>query len=124
MTQAIETSDTESFPQWTVGDRLKKARERAKVTQTRMGELLADLHDGEPYGHSTIAAWEGDKNQPRQFARLIERWAEITGAPAEWLLTGREFHLRRYLSLATGYDEPWQTSLDDLLVPAPELALA
>lgn len=74
-----------AVPAWTLGDRLRKAREVTGFTQEQMAlELAARL--GRPVRHSTIAAWERDKNQPRNLMALVGAWSEVTGIDRAWLL--------------------------------------
>lgn len=76
-----------AVPEWTLGDRLTKARKLAGMTQDEMAEEL-DL------SHSTIAKWEVDAGQPRNFMKRIQQWADLTGVPAAWLLGVEESNLR------------------------------
>jgi transcriptional regulator with XRE-family HTH domain len=87
MTSAMPTEEEPLLtPEWTQGDRLRKSRETAGLTQEQIGELLADLNNGNAVKHSTVAAWERDRNQPRNFMAMIDRWSEITRVPKAWLL--------------------------------------
>lgn len=96
MTSAMTHGEVERhWPEWTLGDRLAKSRKDAEISQIVMGELLAEFNKGgKPYSHSTIGAWENDKNQPRRFVPIVIRWGEITNVAPEWLLP-----LRPQLSL-------------------------
>ena len=69
------------IPTWTVGDRLRKAREAAGLRQV---DLCTQLH----VARATIAGWENDQHKPTFLA--IERWAQITGVPVNWLAVGEE----------------------------------
>lgn len=62
-------------PQWTLGDRLRKARE--PMTQTAIAFQLGKKP-------STIGHWESGLHRPGLLE--LERWAEITGTPLWWLL--------------------------------------
>lgn len=86
MATESDKAEEPRWPQWTRGDRLRKSRELAGLNQEAMGVLLADLNGGEPFKHSTIAAWERDRSQPRDLVAIIQRWAEITRVDAAWLL--------------------------------------
>lgn len=73
-------TDTQFIPEWTLGDRLAKARkDGAGLNQEQMAERL----DVKP---STLAAWESDRSRPRDLAGIAQQWAEITGADPAWLL--------------------------------------
>jgi len=68
-------------PQWTLGDRLRKAREGAELTQ---GEMAERLH----VSRATISAWETDAHKPVRdgwdLLRLTTRYSEETGVRVEW----------------------------------------
>lgn len=69
------------IPAWTFGDRLRKARRDAGLSQVEMAYRL-DTTD------KSIANWEAGASKPRDIvgtARLVE---EATGVSAEWLLFG------------------------------------
>lgn len=63
-------------PEWTFGDRLRKAREFAGLKQSDMAARFR-------VGRSTIANWEAERNTPGYLA--LEKWAEVTGVPLDWL---------------------------------------
>jgi transcriptional regulator with XRE-family HTH domain len=68
-----------TVPEWTLTDRLKKARERAGFTQVEMARELG-------IGRSTVAAYESGKNAtPR---KIVLAWAMITSVPPGWLWDG------------------------------------
>lgn len=98
MTYAMP-DDERTDPAFTLGDRLRKARERAGISGKQMGQLLAEFNDGKPYSHSTISAWERDLNQPRHFLDIVIRWAEITRVTEVWLLEGAGLTLWRQLAI-------------------------
>ena len=66
-------------PQWTQGDRLRKARALTGMT-TR------DFADTIGVSHGTITNAEGDKRAVRRIT--MKAWAMATGVSAEWLETG------------------------------------
>lgn len=66
-------------PEWTVGDRLRKAREQARLSQSDF-EVVTGI------SRRTISAYEGDERSPRR-PQLIA-WAMATGVPLEWLEAG------------------------------------
>jgi transcriptional regulator with XRE-family HTH domain len=68
------------IPTWTLGDRLRKAREAAGL---RQDDLAPMLH----VARATLASWENNKHMPSYLAVL--KWAEVTGVPVEWLAEGR-----------------------------------
>lgn len=73
-------------PTFTIGDRLRKARETAQLDQNEMAALLKER--GFKAGRSAVGNWENEHSQPRRFMDLIDAWAEITGVDSAWLLTG------------------------------------
>lgn len=74
-----------TIPEWTLGDRLAKARAVAGLNQKEWGERLN-------VSASTVAAWETDRNRPRDLAETAQAIEELTGIDPAWLLgfrTGR-----------------------------------
>lgn len=70
---------TPAVPTWTLGDRLRKARTCAGLTQVEMAHAMQ-------LSTRTIANYEGDETTPRHWT--IVGWARVTHVPEEWLLTG------------------------------------
>jgi transcriptional regulator with XRE-family HTH domain len=69
-----------AIPQWTTGDRLRKARE-----QTGLGR--SDFADELGVSRNTVMNYESGRTQ--RHARIVLRaWALRTGVPFEWLRTG------------------------------------
>lgn len=74
-------------PEWTEGDRLRKAREVAGVGVQEMADQLEVTRN-------TIRRWErGVGGVPR---RSVLAYAQVTGVPVEWLETGRELVTEGY----------------------------
>jgi transcriptional regulator with XRE-family HTH domain len=67
------------IPQFTMGDRLRKARELAGVES-------GDFADEIGVSRNTITNYERDKVRPRKI--VLNAWALRTGVPLQWLLTG------------------------------------
>ncbi len=67
------------IPQWTFGDRLRKARHQAGMDQ----RSFADAVDATP---GSLATWETDRSRPRDLVALAKRVELLTGVPAAWLL--------------------------------------
>jgi transcriptional regulator with XRE-family HTH domain len=67
------------IPQWTYGERLRKARADAGLEQEEMASRLG-------VSTGTISNWELGRTQGRKMLTRVEEWAEITGVPAAWLL--------------------------------------
>ena len=68
-------------PTFTVGDRLKKARELAGYEQGDFAELIG-------VSKSTVSNHERDITRPKVI--VLRAWAMATGVPMEWLETGKE----------------------------------
>lgn len=69
------------IPEWTFGDRLKKARAISgtdvEVIAKRAGRSARAVH-----------SWEQAARQPRDVFGIVRVYAEVTGVPEHWLLTG------------------------------------
>lgn len=73
------TSYSIEVPEWTLGDRLRKARRRAGLKQEEMAVALGVTANC--YGN-----WEADNNGPRDLVGVARRVEELTGTPADWTL--------------------------------------
>lgn len=69
----------DGVPVWTLGDRLRKAREDADIDIQDMAKRLG-------YHRNTITAYEADDRPPK--AGLIRAWADICAVSLEWLENG------------------------------------
>lgn len=70
-------------PEWTIGDRMRKAREFAGMTQSEMAQLLQ-------VGRRTVTRVETSASKPKRGVMMA--WALATGVPVDWLETGRMAH--------------------------------
>lgn len=68
-------------PEWTTGDRLRKAREWAGISTSRMAEELG-------VERSTISRWEHGRGGVRRQTLLA--YALRCSVPIEWLEAGEE----------------------------------
>jgi transcriptional regulator with XRE-family HTH domain len=66
-------------PKWSFGDRLRKARKDAHISQKRMAELF-DMSYG------AISQWENVVSRPEKFQAAVRMWAETTNVSEAWLL--------------------------------------
>jgi transcriptional regulator with XRE-family HTH domain len=66
-------------PEWTLGDRLRKARKQTGMTQKAFAELIGE----EP---SRYSQWEADNNRPRHLVDVAQNIEDRTGVSAAWLL--------------------------------------
>ena len=71
--------DQRRVPEFTLGDRLRKAREHAGVTTDEMAVVI-------DVTARTIGNYENDRTPVR--GPVIKEWAMRTGVPYEWLRTG------------------------------------
>lgn len=81
MTLMIEEPATgaKHVPTWDITDRLRKAREDAKLTQQQLSDITE-------ISTATIKNYEAGKHSPsRPYLRL---WAEATDVPLCWLAEG------------------------------------
>ncbi len=63
-------------PVWSLGDRLRKARESRGLLQEQMALRLE-------VGRSTVSNWEKGTNRPT--AATLDVWARVTNVPLWWL---------------------------------------
>jgi transcriptional regulator with XRE-family HTH domain len=86
----INTAATSgAVPEWTLGDRLRKARRRVEHKQEEIAGLLR-------ISTRSIANYEGDITTPSYL--VVKEWAQVTGVDLDWLLTGEpEEHVRTVL---------------------------
>lgn len=68
------------IPEWTRGDRLRKARETTGMTTRQFAEHIG-------VSQKTVTDAENDK-RPNLRKILLNAWALGTGVPPEWLETG------------------------------------
>ncbi len=67
------------LPQWSLGDRLQKAREHAGLTRDELAERLG-------VKKNSLWNWEADASRPRDLLDLLNKWAKETNVPVQWLL--------------------------------------
>ena len=68
-----------AIPEWTLADRLRKARSVAGLTQEEFAERLGAKSAA--YSH-----WEAGRNTPRNLVAIAQRIEMLTGIPAAWTL--------------------------------------
>ena len=64
---------------WDFGDRLRKIRKAAGITQTELADILG-------CGAKSLAAWEIGTNTPRNIVSIAKRIEMAYGVPAAWTL--------------------------------------
>lgn len=67
------------IPQWTLGDRLKKARQQTGLTTREFAVQIG-------VSQKTVTDAENDKHDVRRITILM--WSAKTGVPLEWLESG------------------------------------
>lgn len=77
----MSTEPHGAVPQFTVGDRLRKAREVSGMDQGELAEAMG-------VSRKTIGNNESGGVTPRKI--VIRAWALATGVDAEWLETGED----------------------------------
>lgn len=75
----MSTQTHAQVPTWTLGDRLRKARETAGLTQIELSGMLG-------IARNTVGNYELGESEPK--AALLARWATACGVPAVWLAFG------------------------------------
>lgn len=71
--------DHYNVPQWTLGDRLRKARAVSGKDQREFAELLG-VKPG------SLAGWETDRTRPRDLVAVAKRIEMALHIPAAWVL--------------------------------------
>lgn len=66
-------------PAWTLGDRLRKARETAQMDQGQLADAIG-------VSARSVYRWEHDERQPRR--PVLLSWALATNVGLEWLCGG------------------------------------
>lgn len=74
-------TDTHRHPAFTMGDRLRKAREISGLDRQAFAEKIGVHRD-------SVAAYESERTRPR--LPVITTWAMATGVDVQWLKTGDE----------------------------------
>jgi transcriptional regulator with XRE-family HTH domain len=98
-------SEAYTVPQWTLGDRLRKARESAGIGVAEMALRIG-------VSRNTITNYEHDHRAPS--VNALREWAQITGTPPSWLLgidTESEIRSRCVREATHGAPEYMQPSL-------------
>lgn len=72
-------STGERIPQFTQGDRLRKARALTGMTTREFADVIG-------VSHGTVTNAEGDKREVRRIT--LNAWALATGVPVSWLEHG------------------------------------
>ncbi len=65
------------IPEWTLGDRLRKAREHAGLNQAQLAATIG-------IARSSVVSYESGRTTPSR--PVVLSWSLCTGVPAEWVL--------------------------------------
>jgi transcriptional regulator with XRE-family HTH domain len=82
-------------PVWTLGDRLRKARETVELTQQELADLVGT-------SKKTIARYEANAGGNR--VDLLTRWAQETAVDLGWILGLEQPVNQRYLHVDNQLD--------------------
>lgn len=85
MSSHHQPSGAGGVPQWTLTDRLRKAREDRGLTQ----QQLVDASNGE-LKLRTVSNYENPAYQGERKRATLRSWAFATGVPLDWLVFGTE----------------------------------
>jgi transcriptional regulator with XRE-family HTH domain len=72
-------TQTGTIPQWTLSDRLAKARDHARIDQDDLAREMG-------VSRQSISNWERGYAKPKR--PYVWAWADVTGVDRDWLLTG------------------------------------
>jgi len=75
----MSTQISERIPQWSRGDRLRKARTLTGLSTRQFAERVG-------ISPKSVNNYEGDAVEPRKI--VMNAWALATGVPVEWLERG------------------------------------
>ena len=74
-----------TVPDWTLTDRLRKAREASRLSQTELGDAMG-------LSRRTVAGYEGGEREPRR--PVLIAWALATGVSLDWLCPRQDSNLQ------------------------------
>lgn len=80
MTTSMSAYDAGAVPVLTIQQRLRIARENARLDQTALAGLIG-------IAKTSVSNAESGRHQPRKI--VLNAWAMATGVPVTWLATGR-----------------------------------
>lgn len=72
---------TDLIPEWTLADRLEKARRRTRLSRQELADRLY-------VSKQTIINYESDDYPSRRQERTLRDWARECGVSLEWLKNG------------------------------------
>ena len=75
----MSTQTAMQVPEWTFGDRIRKIRREAGLSQGEFADRIER-------GVKSIAAWESGKNEPGDVVTVAKRIQATFGVRADWTL--------------------------------------
>jgi transcriptional regulator with XRE-family HTH domain len=82
------------IPEWTFGDRLRKARLTA-------GLEIEEVARATGQAENTVRTWERGVSRPRNVFAVARTYADITGVSEAWLLAGEMIRRSVFRALST-----------------------
>lgn len=76
---------TQQVPEWTFGDRVRKARREMGWSQADLADKLA-AQLGSAVSTKSVGAWETDQNRPADVVEIARALEHVTRIPASWFL--------------------------------------
>lgn len=73
------------IPEWTFGDRVRKARREMGWAQSELADALSATLPS-PVSSKSVGAWEADQNKPADVVEIAQGLERVTGIPASWFL--------------------------------------
>lgn len=77
----LEGGEPRGYHEWTVGDRLRAARESVTSDRKKFAEMIAISPD-------TLRAYERGETKPKPY--ILAAWCLATGFDKDWILTGEK----------------------------------
>lgn len=88
----------DGLPEWSLGERLTKARKDAGLDQAEMGALVGK-------SKAAISAWESNVSapKPKEFYGIVQTYAEASGLDPAWIAG---FRTGSFLTLLPDVPQP------------------
>jgi len=71
--------DMGTGPAWSIGDRIRKARREANLSQQQLADAIG-------VGDRALSSWEAGRTKPEDSAAVAHAVAAVTGVNAGWIL--------------------------------------
>ena len=76
----MTTARAGAIPEWTLADRLRKAREHVELGKVEFADEIG-------VARNTVSSAENGRHRPSKL--VVKAWAMRTGVPYEWIMTGQ-----------------------------------